>query len=372
MPSKEKDYAVDACELALNNPCPSGPVGSGSGEQDNDFRDLHSPEERGEAGDDVPWEKRYEKLWVEVEKREVKSTFKNVAGELKEKFGELLRSRRPAEDVTEKEQAMAENTSAEEESSDEEEGEVIVRPTARARSTVLVTIPEQRESGLEDSVTESTDKSVYEDRMQVCEHPASETSMCREPDLLTDEECRSPSPRLTTAQRDRNMDHVTTAFTNDCTVPVPDKAKLGPFQKPHLDLTLKDNTANLDEADKNRASSEEVPEELTKSRPPSLSRCSTSVPGVSDEELEEDMERFKLEVGMLKVVFLDLEKEKAQLQKEVEDGRPSHSRLDRLFFFISSMFFISFNQLFKKAKLTIIIFFVRCSFSLSSYLFSLV
>lgn len=332
MSSKEKDDAVGTCELDLNNPCPSDHVGSDGEENDNDFRDERSPEERGEAGEDIPWEKRYEKLWVEVEKREVKSNFRNVAGELKEKFGELLKSRCPVKDLTEKEQAMAESTSAEEESSDEEEGEVIVRPMARARSTVLLTIPEQRESGLEDSVTESTDKSVCEDRVQVCERPTNESSNCQGPDLLTDEECRSPSTQFTAAQRDGSIDHVTTAFTNDRAMPddtfLQDEAKLGPFKKPHLDPIWKHN-ANLDEAEKNHANSDEDPEEFTKS---SLNRRSASVSGVSDEELEEDMERFKLEVGVLKVVFLDLEKEKAQLQKEVEDGRLSHSRLDRLSF----------------------------------------
>lgn len=355
MPSKEKDDAVGTCELDLNNPCPSGHVGSDSEEKDNDFRDERSPEERGEAGDDIPWEKRYEKLWVEVEKREVKSNFRNVAGELKEKFGELLKSRCPVKDLTEKEQAMAESTSAEEESSDEEEGEVIVRPMARARSTVLLTIPEQRESGLEDSLTESTDKSVCEDRLQVCERPTSESSNCRGPDLLTDEECRSSSTQFTTAQRDGSIDHVTTAFANDRAMPdvdtfLQDEAKLGPFKKPHLDLIWKHNAANLDEAEKNHANSDEDPEEFTKSRPPSLNRRSASVPGVSDEELEEDMERFKLEVGMLKFVFLDLEKEKAQLQKEVEDGRLSHSHLDRFSFstfYPCSTVLYSFNQLFQ-------------------------
>lgn len=349
MPSKEKDDAVDTCEVDLNNPCPSDHVGSDSGEKDNDFRDQHSPEERGEAGD-VPWEKRYEKLWVEVEKRDVKSTFRNVAGELKEKFGELLKSRCSAEDIPEEEEAVAESSSAEE-SSDEDEGEVIVRPMARARSSVLVTIPEQRESGLEDSVTESTDKSACDDRMQVCERPASESSMCQEPDLLTDEECRSPSPQLTTAQGDGSMNHVLTASADDH-IPVSDVdtfLKHEPVQKPHLDPIREDNTANL-EPERINASSEEDPEEFNLSRPPSL-RCSASVPGVSDEELEEDMERFKVEVGMLKVVFLDLEKEKAQLQKEVEDGHPSCSRLNRLSFSsFSPINLMSFNQLFQRAQ----------------------
>lgn len=357
MPSKEKDDADDTCELDLNNPRSSGHVVSDTGEEHKDFRDQPSPEEQSEAGDKIPWEKRYEKLWVELEKREVKSTFRNVAGELKEKFGELFKSRCPAEDVTEEEHAMAESTSAEE-SSDEEEGEVIVRPMARARSTVLLTIPEQRESGLEDSATESTDKSVCEDRMEICERPASESSMCQEPDLLTEEECRSLSPQLTTGQSDGSIVHVSTALTHDHTVPVSDvDTFLKDEAKPgsHLDHICKVNTSNHDEAHKNHASSEGDPEESIMSHPPSISRCSASLPGVSDEELEEDMERFKLEVGMLKVVFLDLEKEKAQLQKEVEDGRPSHSRLDRLSFSsfhpCSSCFLIS---RFKRPKLSVI------------------
>ncbi|XP_068579085.1 ankyrin repeat domain-containing protein 26 isoform X2 [Cebidichthys violaceus] len=303
---KEIDDAIDTCELDLNNPSPSGHVSSDGRERDSDFRDQRSPEGRNEARDDVPWENRYEKLWVEVEKREVKSTFKNVAGELKEKFGELLKSRRSAEDVTEEERATADSTSAEEDSSDEEEGEVIVRPMARARSTVLLTIPEQRESGLEDSVTESTDNSLCEDRMQLRQPPASESN---KPDLLTEdvlEECRSPSPQLATAQGRRCIYPVATAFTDDQCIPVSDidrstslkeEAQLGPFQKPHLDLMWRNSATELDEAERNNAGSEEDPEEVTKAHPTSLSRCSASVPGVSDEELEEDMGRFKLEVG---------------------------------------------------------------------------
>ncbi|XP_034734638.1 ankyrin repeat domain-containing protein 26 isoform X7 [Etheostoma cragini] len=299
---KEIDEAVDTCQLDLN-PCPSDHVDSDGGEKDNDFVYERSPAERSKGGY-VPWENRYEKLWVEVEKREVKSTFKNVAGELKEKFGELLKSRHS----TEEEQATADFTATEEESSDEdEEGEVIVRPMARARNTVLLTIPEQRESGLEDSVTESTDNSLCENLIQVCEPLASESIMCPEPYLLPDDILEeSLSPQLATAQKDSSLSPVTTTFTDNHTVPtldgdlstfLKDVAKLGPFHKPHLDPIWKDNNANGDEAEKNNRSSEEDPEELITSHPPSLSRRSASIQGVSDEELEEDMERFKLEVG---------------------------------------------------------------------------
>ncbi|XP_050929149.1 ankyrin repeat domain-containing protein 26 isoform X2 [Lates calcarifer] len=323
---KEKDNAGDNCELDLKNPWASGHhMGSDRGEMDNDFRDQCTPEERSEAGDDVPWEKRYEKLWVEVEKREVKSTFKNVAGELKEKFGELLKSTCPTENVAEEEQATAESTSAEE-SSEEEEGEIIVRPTARARSTVLLTIPEQRESGLEDSdLCESTDNSLCEKRMQVCQPLVSDNSQPQEAsDLLTDDvlECRSPSPQLTTAQAESNIDHATTAFTDEHTIPISDidsssilkdETKLGMFHKQQTDSIFKDKTADLDEAEKNNASSEEKPEEITKSCPHSLSRQSASIQGVSDEELEEDVERFKFKVG----------KETARTEMEVQKSSAS-------------------------------------------------
>ncbi|CAI5665410.1 unnamed protein product [Oreochromis niloticus] len=212
---KEKDDAVDRSELDLNK--------SDNGKKDNEFRDLCSP---GESGG-VPWEKRYEKLWVEVEKREVKSTFKSVAGELKEKFGELFKSRH---DITE-EQVTAGSASAEEDSSDEEDGEVIERPTARAKSTALLTIPEQRESGPEDSAAESNANSLCEDRMQ---------------------------------------------------------------EQPACDGTVT-SRADLSQTEENTASSEDDPNEFAICQPPF--RRSAPVPGVSDEELEEDMESFKLEIG---------------------------------------------------------------------------
>lgn len=328
MPSQEIDDAIDTCELDLNGPCGSGPVSSGGRERDAHFRAQRNPEERNKAGDIVPWENRYEKLWVEVEKREVKSTFKHVAGELKEKFGELLKSRSSAGDVAEDE--PAESTPAEEESSgDEDEGEVIVRPMARARSTVLLPIAEQRESG-----PESTDDSVCEDEMPLSEPP--EGNMFREPDL----------------GEGRPRDAIHMASTDDRCGPVTDRkrsAKLGPFQKPHLDLISMDGAVKRDEAERKDASSDEDPEEVAKSAPTPLGRRSGSVPGVSDEEHKDHMERCKREVGILKNVFLDLKEGKAQPEKEVEDGRPSHSPflIASLFLhFISVLNFISLHLLF--------------------------
>ncbi|KAM7003514.1 ankyrin repeat domain-containing protein 26 [Tautogolabrus adspersus] len=336
--SKEKDDSVDTSLLDLDSPIASGYTVSDSGEKDNDFRDQCRPEERGKAYDDPPWEKRYEKLWVEVEKRDMKSNFKNVACELKEKFGELLKSSSPAEEIAEDEEGMAESSSSDEE--EEEEGEIIVRPTARARSTVLLTIPEQRESGLEDSATESTEGSAYEDRMQVYERPTRESSLYQEQNLLVDdaqEECRSLSPQLTRAQRD-NTENATTTFTdghNRTTsnagrrAVLQDEAKL--VQNTHLNHTWRDNNAN--EAAKKSTSPGEDPEEFPESRNPSLCRHSASVPGVSDDELEEDMERFKLEVVQETAkTAMDVHKSStswdtggAALEEEVSSEKPESS-----------------------------------------------
>ncbi|XP_072242367.1 ankyrin repeat domain-containing protein 26 [Leuresthes tenuis] len=269
----EKDDAVDRCEVALNE----------SGHVEDDFKDQCRPEDRVGVGDDAPWENRYEKLWVEVEKKEVKSTFKSVAGELKERFGELFKSTHTAEDATEG--AASASTSEAEESSDdeeEEEGEVIVRPTARARNTVLLTIPEQRESGLEDSAAESPDNSLSEQRMQDRQQPCSDSSVCQEADLLTEAVQGSASPRLTAAKE--SINHSTKTLDDAlCAIDPKDEAKR--HVNPVIECT--------DEAERNATRSEAKLEELAMSRPPSqMGHC-----GVSDEELEEGVERFKTEVG---------------------------------------------------------------------------
>ncbi|KAM8891549.1 ankyrin repeat domain-containing protein 26 isoform 7-T11 [Spinachia spinachia] len=294
---KEIDDAIDG-QLDLNDPCRSGPGTCGGREMDAHFRAQRSPEERNKAGDIVPWENRYEKLWVEVEKRDVKSTFKNVAGELKEKFGELLKSRSSSGDVAEEERA--ESTSAAEESSgDEDDGEVIVRPMARARSTVLLPIPEQRESGPEDPATESTGDSLCEDGRPPGEPPAAEGNVGREL------ECRSLSPLLNTAGGAPPKEPIDMASTHArCVAPV----------EPRLGLILRDGAVQREEADRKEASSEE---DVAKSGPPSLCRRSAAIPGGSDEGLGDNVERCKREVGILKNVLLDLEKGKAQPGKEV-------------------------------------------------------
>ncbi|XP_054878487.1 ankyrin repeat domain-containing protein 26 isoform X2 [Poeciliopsis prolifica] len=182
---KEKDDAVDGCEFSLNN---LGHAGSDTEEK---------------VGGDTPWEKRYEKLWVEVEKREVKSTFKSVTGELKERFGELFKSRDPAKTPTEDTSPASSSTG--EDSSDEEE-EDIVRPTARARSIVLLTIPEQRESGQEESMAESPGSSLCEETLPDCDQDVNDSFIHHKSALLTADVETKASSQLTAAQEESEDD----------------------------------------------------------------------------------------------------------------------------------------------------------------------
>ncbi|XP_024865989.1 uncharacterized protein si:ch211-272n13.3 isoform X3 [Kryptolebias marmoratus] len=276
---EEKDDAVYRRELDLFN--------SGS-EGNTDFRSQGRPEDTHDG--DAPWEKRYEKLWVEVEKREVKSTFKNVAGELKEKFGELFQSRRPAESATEDEATSAEEDSSDEE---EEEGEVIVRPAARARSTVLLPIPEQRESGQEDSAAESPDDSLCEERMQ----PSRDRSIHRDSDLLSADAPRSASPQLDEPlpESEKGINHDTETSFDDDGVPVRSDYRgslLKDETKQAVVPVFRGTPGDLSEADVNNVGSGDELEDFPVSQLSQQSRW----PDVS-EELEEDRKRFKLEVG---------------------------------------------------------------------------
>ncbi|XP_075998326.1 ankyrin repeat domain-containing protein 26 isoform X3 [Genypterus blacodes] len=300
---EEKDDAVDTGEVALSKPCFSGRVGSDSEKQNDELGNQQTLENRSEVVDGVPWERRYEKLWVALETKEAKSTFKNVAGELRERFGEILRSKTHTADVNaEEEPERAESAFPEEASSDEDEGDVIVRPTAMARRTVLLTIPEQRESGLEDTVTESTNNSQCEDR-----RTHHEVSTAHSPDLPPDddlEECRSPSPQLpgNNAESERITatdipdHHSTPASDLHHKEHLNDRAKLEPHRTPQLELSLKDNAVEGDKAEKNHSRSEEDPDESSHIQPLSLSIHSAAIPDVSHKDLEEDVEKFKQEV----------------------------------------------------------------------------
>lgn len=283
MSSKEKNISLDTWELGLRKP--PGPMESDSS-QSGDVIDELKAEETDEGHDSIPLEKHCENLWVEVENRDVKSSIRLVADHLNEKFEELLQP------LSAEKRAVAESASVEEEISDEDT-EVNARITDRFSTSMQ---SETKPKG-------SANKSLYEDGVYDQDHPESLSSSHRDLDQVTDEEHRSPSSNYTKEEK------------VDCSSGGPGVTKT------HLDVNWKHNNANTDKTTRTQKSKAHFElEEYTRSLPLSLNRNPTSVSRISDEELEEDVQRFKHEVGKLKAAFRDWENEKPHLQKEVEDG----------------------------------------------------
>ncbi|XP_070962282.1 ankyrin repeat domain-containing protein 26 isoform X12 [Oncorhynchus clarkii lewisi] len=340
---EEKDVAS---ELDVSNPYHLVPVGSQTGEEQEEDKEKEGRyvvrEREGDGKEEEPgWEKRYGKIWVELEKREVKSSYRNVAAELKQKFGKL-----PAEsasDETTEEEKQEENVeivesparTTEGESSNEEVGEPKVCLLSRARrsssNAVLLTILEQRGSGLEDSLTESADNSLCEDRTQHGDTPGSpdlspsaEDSEMGDLELLCgiEPDNRSALPQLfgeidREREVDYNVDDVTKTFTDCNAASVELKS-----DNVHMDLSLNKGESNprpdkdattkptpaaeerwpgqVQQGDETSPSMyEEEPEVCpSQSQPSSLSNVCPPAPLLpSDDELEEDLQRFKHEVG---------------------------------------------------------------------------
>ncbi|KAG7455850.1 hypothetical protein MATL_G00245450 [Megalops atlanticus] len=358
---KERDV-LDTSELNVSSPYHIGTV---------DSETQANPEEiggcvgggAGKEQQEVPWDKRFEKIWVEIEKREVKSQFKSVAAELKEKFGETVpkesvlgaggkeeeeeeeeEEEKEALDRTaeegpgrnlggasgEEEQEEAVDRTAEEESSEEEE---IIRPAARAKSAALLPIPEQRESGLEDSVTEPAEsprsEGKTEPRGDTPQNPVSaESSQQGEPCPSGDSNINPQEKRDLPAQQGAggHLDDDDTDFDGDSENcgggnPKPDSESSTASEnasQARLRTGRGITRREVEEGVKRPTLTEDMPQPSPASDPAPFQRANPSAPPrYSDEELEEDRHRFEREVGQLRVVLLDLEKEKAQLQKEV-------------------------------------------------------
>ncbi|XP_049330498.1 ankyrin repeat domain-containing protein 26 isoform X4 [Astyanax mexicanus] len=199
-PDMEREL-LEAAELDVNRPYHLGPSKYQSSEHEKEEQEGKEKEDQS----NITWEQRYEKIWVEIEKKETKSQYKNVAAELKERFGEIEQNERcestrdvelEEEESKEAKKEMESETavpeSASEEDSSEDEGEPIVRPAARARTVRLVTIPEQRESGVEESCSE-------EPKGASCHIPTDEDDSEADlphDDFTNDEDIQQPSPEL--------------------------------------------------------------------------------------------------------------------------------------------------------------------------------
>lgn len=249
---------------------------------------VQQKEDGGETDEDsdASWEKRYEKIWVETEKREVKSHYRSVTAELKEKFGELCwRDTRGAFEAAS-----------------------TVESNKDGGERILVPVAEQRESGLEDSLTEpleslrprDSEPCASQSPQPTLNIPSNEEDAARSSNTVEKEEqlgSQEEAAKLGGREHDACGDLSDSA--DGCNVST-GLGDLGPKAESPAAVTVQKMNEDTEAASKG---------------------LSDAARRLSDEALEEDVQRFKYEVGMLKTMFLDLEM-KAQLQNEVVDCIP--------------------------------------------------
>ncbi|XP_023964769.2 ankyrin repeat domain-containing protein 26 isoform X1 [Chrysemys picta bellii] len=315
-------------------------------------------------GDDVQlnpklWEERYEKMWVENEKREVKTNFKSITAELKQMFGEITGNE--FQKTMPMEGALQDGISEELESIHEAPHN-LTKPTSRieGRSECmdLCSVVEQKESSNENVIFYALNSSSHEhpnqysirlckkDNKPCTEHiwNANEEGFTNNAESTKVAVNKEREDQIAAMETEENVDGNISNLENspgyslkhslkesilDKRANIPDVvrpvstddkstllavAKIKRGKDSHY---FKDNIPKDCFVGNPKTSSTEIESNLGNSR----QSHDETLKRPLDEELEQDMERFKNEVGMLQIVFLALEKEKVQLQKEVEEEK---------------------------------------------------
>ncbi|CAM4505022.1 unnamed protein product [Lepidochelys kempii] len=309
-------------------------------------------------GDDVQlnpklWEERYEKMWVENDKREVKTNFKSITAELKKMFGEIKEVQQTAPM-----EGTLQDGFSEELESIHKAPHNLTKPTSRIEERSefmdLCSVLEQKASSNENVISYALNSSSHEHPNQyiirLCEN---DNKLCTEHVWNVNEEGftnnaestkvavnKERGDQIAAMEIEENVDGNISDLENspgcslkhslkesilDKRANIPDVVRPVSTDDKSTLLAVAKNKLGKDTCYFNdipkdcfvgnpKTSNTEIESNLGNSR---QSRDET-LKRLLDEELEQDMERFKNEVGMLQIVFLALEKEKVQLQKEVE------------------------------------------------------
>ncbi|KAM6320946.1 ankyrin repeat domain-containing protein 26 [Aegotheles albertisi] len=327
-----ENYGVqDKCILETTNLIEKTPHENQTVKAEISHQDALAENEESQSADKQfspeTWEERYERMWVEKEKRELKTNFKNITAELKQLFGEINETGKSTSLVEE----MSNDGLSEElksshvisshatESSNKLEskgqfGDIKLRLGGKIPKTEIVipglgVLPDHNNSNAKMEDTWSTDeedstndthntkvpltKGVKKKMSNVEERPEYSLKQSFKRSILDEVSNTVPKIRPVSTS-DENALFVT-------------ERKLG-----------KDSGFNDDVPRDCLINNSKIGETETGSLSVNAQQSCSVLKRNLDEELNQDMERFKSKVGMLQTVFLALEKEKVQLQKEVE------------------------------------------------------
>ncbi|XP_033019232.1 ankyrin repeat domain-containing protein 26 isoform X3 [Lacerta agilis] len=293
------------------------------------------------------WEERYEKMWVASEKREVKTNFKSITAELKQMFGEVNGNEKIC------------STAVEGISQDGFSG--VLEGTKESPSPHLskgtIAIQGKSDGGSNSVITEmefSTENTILYPLNSISQKPL--FKLCKNENQNIEQHWNTYDEALSNntggtkvnlgeERSDNTFEHLETNKSGKTSAPVksPSYSPLHTCKDSVSDATFKtacitqsimvdDSNLHFDGASKTSrktlhsfktvvSSCKDTDTEIGNKVRNSVQSFHQASKKELDKELEHDVARFKNEVGMLQIVFLALENEKAQLQKEVEEEK---------------------------------------------------
>lgn len=273
-------------------------------------------------------------MWIEKEKRELKRNFTNITAELKQLFGEINESEKAPSLVAEvSEDDLIEElkslcvSSCVTESSDklESKGEFgdvklnvdLKEPKPEIVILSLCVLPDHNNlnASMENTwrIPDEEGCTNYTDNTKV--HLSKAEEMEENENGISRDVEGSPEYSLRHCLKTNIWDDISNNLPNIRPVSTNGESTLGFISEKKIgkDICLSDSVPR-DCLIKNKEIGETEIENLF---PHAQQPCGMLKRNL-DEELKQDVERFKSKVGMLQMVFLALEKEKVELQKEVE------------------------------------------------------
>ncbi|XP_053798190.1 ankyrin repeat domain-containing protein 26 isoform X2 [Vidua chalybeata] len=283
-----------------------------------------------------PWEERYEKMWVENEKRELKTNFKNITAELKQLFGEnevgettCLVEEIPEDGFGEELKSSHIISSPVTESSNnlETQGEFGgIKLGGKIPKMEIVfpsraVLPDQKSLKTNVEDTWNTDEEAGINNVDNRRVSLAKREKKKMPTMETEEYDNGDSKNAEEGPASSLRHSLKSSIFGDiCNILPKIRPVCASDESAHsvTEMKLKKYSGFNDDVPKNCHINSNIGETETESLFTSAQESCDMLERSLDEELKRDMERFKSKVGMLQTVFLALEKEKVQLQKEVE------------------------------------------------------
>ncbi|XP_073507998.1 ankyrin repeat domain-containing protein 26 isoform X3 [Phyllobates terribilis] len=237
---------------------------------------------------DPTWEEKYENLWVDQEKKDVKSHFKDITAELKQKFGEMCNRKKSSAKTNKSQDGSMYRL---------DNGGIDIAEEKLASSSEKLPLAAEfkKPSIVTSSLSVNRESKVSETNYSIKQHDKAQEHDSDNKGLgpLVEKDYHSPSDPIPPMQKHlgNNLSLPSKKIMNNVSNPSP---KISGIRYKH--------------AERNEAAGKHdgAPHQFTSDprRNP-------------DTQLDKEMRRFKDEVGMLQMVFLNLTREREQLQKEV-------------------------------------------------------